>query len=153
MCLTALIVCQWGWLTGGAARAGNALPPERRVILISVDGLPSQFYLHPEEFRLRIPNLMRLKSEGNYAEALEGVYPSVTYLSHTTLVTGRWPREHGIFTNLSSRKAGVRPRDWFWYAEAIRVPTLWDLARKKRVANRGRQLARDGWRPNRLESS
>ena len=131
VCLLALALCLSGLLSVGAARAGNVPSPERRVILISVDGLPSQLYLHPEKYGLHIPNLMRLKSEGSYAEALEEVYPSVTYPSHTTMVTGRWPREHGIFTNLSSRKAGVRPRDWFWYAEAIRVPTLWDLARKK----------------------
>ena len=131
VCLAALIGCLWGSLTGGAARAENALPPERRVILISVDGLPPDLYLHPDKYGLKIPHIRRLKREGSYAEAVEGVYPSVTYPSHTTLVTGRWPREHGIFTNRSSRKAGVRPLDWFWYAEAIRVPTLWDLARKK----------------------
>ena len=65
--------------------------------------------------------------EGCYAEGVEGVYPTVTYPSHTTLVTGRLPGEHGVFTNLSSRQAGKNPNDWFWFASAIQVPTLWDV--------------------------
>jgi predicted AlkP superfamily pyrophosphatase or phosphodiesterase len=71
-----------------------------------------------------------MKSEGSFAEAVEGIYPTVTYPSHTTLVTGRLPAEHGIYTNLSSREAGKNPRDWFWFANAIKLPTLWDEARK-----------------------
>ena len=79
---------------------------------------------------IRIPNLQRLMTEGSYAEGVEGVYPSVTYPSHTTLVTGRVPGEHGVYTNLSSREAGKNPKDWFWNASAIKVPTLWDEAQK-----------------------
>lgn len=69
-------------------------------------------------------------TQGSYAEAVEGVYPTVTYPSHTTIVTGRLPAEHGIYTNLSSREPGKNPRNWFWFASAIKVPTLWDEARR-----------------------
>lgn len=89
----------------------------------------AQFYVAPRA-DLHIPHLARMKSEGSFAEAVEGIYPSVTYPSHTTLVTGRLPVEHGIYTNLSSREAGKNPLDWFWFANAIKVPTLWDEARK-----------------------
>jgi predicted AlkP superfamily pyrophosphatase or phosphodiesterase len=94
--------------------------------MISIDGLGASWYMSPLP-KLRIPNLRRLMEEGSYAEGVEGVYPSVTYPSHTTLVTGRLPGEHGIFTNLSSREAGKNPKDWFWFANAIQVPTLWDV--------------------------
>ncbi len=110
----------------------QAPPPKaasgRRVLVISIDGLGAGFYVNPP-LDLRIPNLMRLKTEGSFAEGVEGVYPTVTYPSHTTLVTGRLPAEHGIYTNLSSREPGKRPRDWFWYSSGIKVRTLWDLAR------------------------
>src|SRR5215472_4132845 len=66
---------------------------------------------------------------GSFAESVEGVYPTLTYPSHTTLVTGRLPAEHGIYTNLSSRRAGKNPDDWFWFASAIKTPALWDEAR------------------------
>lgn len=78
----------------------------------------------------KIPNLLRLKREGSYAEAVEGVYPTLTYPSHTTLVTGCVPAQHGIYTNLSSRVAGKNESDWFWFAKSIRCTTLWDEARR-----------------------
>jgi len=89
----------------------------------------AHFYTAPPA-GLRIPNLERLKNEGSFAEGVEGVYPSVTYPAHTTLVTGRLPAEHGIYSNLSSRQAGQNPNDWYWFSKAIKVPTLWEEARR-----------------------
>lgn len=100
----------------------------RHVLVISVDGMGSSYYMQPSA-GLKTPNIRRLMAEGSFAEAVEGVYPTVTYPSHTTIVTGRRPAEHGIYTNLSSREPGKKPDDWFWFAKAIKVPTLWDEAR------------------------
>jgi predicted AlkP superfamily pyrophosphatase or phosphodiesterase len=72
--------------------------------------------------------------EGSYAEAVQGVYPTVTYPAHTTIVTGRLPAEHGIYTNLSSREPGKNSGDWFWFASAIKAPTLWDEARRAHLS-------------------
>lgn len=102
------------------------------MLVISVDGMISSFYMVSSP-NLRIPHLRRLKEEGSYAEGVVGVYPSVTYPSHTTMVTGRMPAEHGIYSNLSSREAGKNPHDWFWFSSAIKVPTLWDEARRNRL--------------------
>lgn len=110
-------------------RAVAQTPPRaRRVLVISVDGMRPDSYLHPP-VGAQIPNLLRLKSEGSFAEAVEGVYPTLTYPSHTTLVTGCLPAQHGIYTNLSSRVAGKDAGDWFWFAKSIRCTTLWDEAR------------------------
>lgn len=118
-----------GSRTSAQNPAAGSTPPARHVLVISVDGLGASWYMDPPA-SIRIPNLQRLKSEGSYAEGVEGVYPSVTYPSHTTLVTGRAPGEHGVYSNLSSREAGKNPRDWFWNSSAIKVPTLWDEAQK-----------------------
>lgn len=101
----------------------------RHIVVISVDGMGAHYYVSPPP-GLHIPHLMRMKSEGSFAEAVEGVYPTVTYPSHTTIVTGQMPAAHGIYTNLSSREAGKNEGDWFWFASAIKVPTLWDEARQ-----------------------
>lgn len=101
----------------------------RHVLVISVDGMGASFCASPS-LALRIPNLLRLKKEGSFAEGVEGVYPSVTYPSHTTIVTGRLPAEHGVYTNHSSREAGKNKGDWFWFSSSIKVPTLWDEARR-----------------------
>jgi predicted AlkP superfamily pyrophosphatase or phosphodiesterase len=39
------------------------------------------------------------------------------------------PAEHGIYSNFSSREPGKNLGDWFWFANAIKVPALWDEAR------------------------
>ncbi len=100
----------------------------RHVLVISVDGMRSSEYTAPEP-GVRIPNILRLKEEGSYAEGVEGDYPSVTYPSHTTIVTGCLPAQDGIYTNYSSRTAGKDSNDWFWFSKAIKCTTLWDEAR------------------------
>ena len=102
-------------------------------MVISVDGMAATWYTAPPP-GLRIPNIRRLTEGGSYAEGVEGVYPTVTYPAHTTLVTGRPPAEHGVYTNLSSREPGKNPGDWFWFSSAIKVPTLWDEARRAHLS-------------------
>ncbi|MDE3178493.1 MAG: alkaline phosphatase family protein [Acidobacteriota bacterium] len=119
----------------------SAVPADRHrhVLVISVDGMRPDSYTHPMPSS-RIPNILRLKNEGSFATAVEGVYPTLTYPSHTTLVTGCLPAQHGIYTNLFSREAGVNPGDWFWFAKSIRCKTLWDEAR-----NHGMTTASVAW--------
>src|SRR6266568_7842413 len=108
-------------------------PAARHVVVISVDGMRASAYMRRSQ-SVHIPNIERLLRGGSYAAGVEGVYPTLTYPSHTTLVTGRMPAQHGIYTNLSSRQAGKNPGDWFWFSKAIRVPTLWDEARRARLS-------------------
>jgi predicted AlkP superfamily pyrophosphatase or phosphodiesterase len=56
--------------------------------------------------------------------------PTVTYPSHTTILTGVWPAKHGIYSNVVTDPLGKNLDGWYWYAEDIRVPTLWDAAAK-----------------------
>ena len=118
-----------GLMVSQARGQSPAPPTARHVLVISVDGLGASWLTAPPP-NLRIPNIRRLQAEGSYAEGVVGVYPSVTYPSHTTLVTGRLPAEHGIYSNLSSREPGKNPDDWFWNASAIKVPALWDEVRR-----------------------
>jgi predicted AlkP superfamily pyrophosphatase or phosphodiesterase len=108
---------------------GQSKPSDRHTIVISVDGMCASRYRSPSP-ELHIPNILRLKKQGSFAEGVEGIYPTVTYPSHTTIVTGRLPAEHGIYTNVSAREPGEHSRDWFWFSKAIKVPTLWDEARR-----------------------
>lgn len=114
------------------AQSRPATPSEHHVVVISLDGLGASLLAEATP-KLRLPNLRRLMREGSSAEGVFGVYPSVTYPSHTTLVTGRLPAEHGIYSNESSREAGKNAGDWFWFAKDIKVPTLWDEARRNHL--------------------
>src|SRR6185312_12605025 len=54
--------------------------------------------------------------------------PTVTYPSHTTMMTGVWPAKHGIYSNETWDPHGVNQGGWYWYSEDIQSPTLWQAA-------------------------
>jgi len=112
-------------LVAGTAAAQAPLPI---VLLISIDGLRPDYVTAADTHGLKIPALRRFVSEGAFAEGVEGVIPTVTYPSHTTLITGVWPARHGILANTIFDPLRTGQIAWYWYAEDIRVPTLWDAA-------------------------
>ena len=65
---------------------------------------------------------------GAYATGVVGVLPSVTYPSHTTLITGVSPAVHGIVNNTTYDPLQINQGGWFWYAEDDKARTLWDAA-------------------------
>ncbi len=75
---------------------GSGPASAQRVVLVSVDGLRPDFYLNPEAHGVELPTLRSLMAEGVYAEAVESVYPTLTYSPHTSIVTGALPSRHGI---------------------------------------------------------
>ncbi len=97
-------------------------------------------YRCAHELGLKTPNMLELVGLGASAEAVESVYPSTTYPAHATLVTGVSPRIHGIYSHLASLDPTERARPWHWFAAAIRVPALWNLARAH-----GLKSAAVGW--------
>jgi predicted AlkP superfamily pyrophosphatase or phosphodiesterase len=119
-----------------AAGSGVAAP----VVMISVDGMKPEYVLEAQKRGLKVPFLRRLAAEGTYAEGVIGVWPTVTYPSHTTLVTGVSPAEHGIYANLEFDPEHHFAESWFWYAAQIRVPTLWEVAHRA-----GKVTASIGW--------
>lgn len=96
---------------------------EPRVILISIDGLMPSSYTDAA-LASYAPNLRKLAQEGIWAEGLIGVLPTVTYPSHTTLITGVDPARHGIYDNQIFDPEGRSNGAWYSWAEAIKVPTL-----------------------------
>jgi predicted AlkP superfamily pyrophosphatase or phosphodiesterase len=107
------------------ARAQDGRVP---VVLLSIDGLKPDYVLEAGKHGLKIPSLRRLVVEGAFATSVTGVTPTVTYPSHTTLVTGVSPAVHGILNNSPFDPLSENASGWYWYAEDIRVPALWDVA-------------------------
>jgi hypothetical protein len=98
------------------------------VLMISIDGLKPEYVTQADAHGLRIPTLRRFLAEGTYASGVIPALPTVTYPNHTTLVTGVWPAEHGILNNQVFDPERKLAGAWYWYAESIKVPTLWDAA-------------------------
>jgi predicted AlkP superfamily pyrophosphatase or phosphodiesterase len=108
----------------------TALAQQRPLVLLSIDGLRPDYILEAGTHGLKIPNLRRMLADGAHATAVRGVLPTVTYPSHTTLVTGTSPARHGICSNNTFDPEARNQQGWYWYASDIRVPTLWDEAAK-----------------------
>ncbi len=100
------------------------------LLLISIDGMRPDYLLEADAHGLKIPHLRRILPEGVHASGVRGVLPTVTYPSHTTIVTGVWPSRHGIYSNLPFDPLGKNLEGWYWYSEDIAVPTLWGAAAK-----------------------
>src|SRR5882724_4862900 len=98
------------------------------LVVISVDGLRPDYVTAADAHGAKIPHLRKFLHDGSYALGVTGVIPTVTYPSHTTLMTGVWPAKHGILANQTFDPLQKNHEGWYWYAEDIRVPTLWDAA-------------------------
>jgi predicted AlkP superfamily pyrophosphatase or phosphodiesterase len=110
------------------------------VLMISIDGMKPEAVTQADAHGLRVPFLRSLMRDGTYAEGVTGVWPTVTYPSHTTLLTGVWPAEHGIYSNTLFDPERALDGAWYWYADQIRVPTLWQVAH-----DAGLRTASIGW--------
>ena len=108
------------WLSIGFLSA-----QENHVVLISIDGLRPEFYLDPQ---WGMVNVRQGMNKGAYAEGVRGSFPTVTYPSHTTIVSGVLPAKHGIYYNTPVEPLGVSGK-WFWYYNDIKVPTIWTVAK------------------------
>lgn len=98
------------------------------LVMISIDGLRPDYVTAADAHGAKIPNLRRFLREGAFAQGVVGVIPTVTYPSHTTLITGVSPATHGIHANLTFDPLRENQSGWYWYSEDIRVATLWDAA-------------------------
>jgi len=101
------------------------------VLLISIDGLRPGDVFEASQRGLKIPTLRRFVAQGSTATGVFGVLPTVTYPSHTTLITGVSPAKHGVVSNTTFDPTAINQQGWYWYASDIKVPTLWEAAHAK----------------------
>jgi hypothetical protein len=103
------------------ADAGSDLGPipsssvTRTVIVVSVDGL------RPDAIEAYgAPTLQRLMREGSYTLSASTIDPSKTLPSHTSMLTGLPPEQHGVLWN------NVATAD----TDAIELPNIFSVARR-----------------------
>jgi len=100
---------------------------KRAVLVISVDGMDQRYLSDCDKLGLKTPNLRRLMREGQWSTGVVGVIPTVTWPSHTSMITGVEPAEHGILANRRPAKDGGEA---YWSVDFLKVPTLLDAAHK-----------------------
>ena len=94
------------------------------LLVISVDGLDQRYLDNRDAMGLKIPHIRRMLAEGQWSAGVVGEVPTITWPSHTTLITGVSPSVHGILGNR-------RPNggDYYWTVDLLKVPTLLDAAK------------------------
>jgi predicted AlkP superfamily pyrophosphatase or phosphodiesterase len=112
------------------ALSGLALWAEsdRRVVVISIDGLPAYALDDPA---LPMPTLRKLIAEGASARRMTTVNPSVTWPNHTAMSTGVGPAENGVYANGTIVRgdaplAKIDP--WIEQTKMVHAPTIYDIA-------------------------
>ncbi|HEX4946673.1 MAG TPA: ectonucleotide pyrophosphatase/phosphodiesterase [Blastocatellia bacterium] len=99
---------------------------QNRLLVISVDGLDYRYLRDADKLGLKIPNLRRLMREGEVTAGIEGVFPTVTWPSHTTLITGVAPARHGI---LGNRRPVSEGGAYYWDVNLLKTKTFWHATR------------------------
>jgi len=98
----------------------------KHVILISIDGLRPEMYLNQS---WTSPNLRKLMQQGSYANHMKSVFPSFTYPSHTSMVTGAYPATHQVDYNVPFYPTGGGDGSWNWSVKNIKGRTIWDATK------------------------
>ena len=103
------------------------LPLARRVLILSIDGLrPDAIALAP------MPNLLALMESSAYTLNAQTVHPSVTLISHTSMLTGLCPSKHGVYWNDYLPLLGyAKGTDLFDLADATGMQTVMYVGKEK----------------------
>ncbi len=101
------------------------MKPAGHLIVISYDAFSED---HWEQAK-RLPNLAKLIAGGMSTHKLRTIYPSLTYVVHSTISTGVYPARHGIYHNNPLQPfVEEKEQAWHWYRRDIKVPAIYDAA-------------------------
>ncbi len=98
------------------------------LILISLDAVG----MDDLELLKKFPNFSSLLKRGSLITEVDSVYPSLTYPAHVTMITGKYPKNHGVINNTKFEK-NMNHSDWYWYRKYVKGETLYDLAKTQGI--------------------
>jgi hypothetical protein len=104
-------------------------PSVHRVLIVSIDGLrPDAILLAP------MPNLVSLMQSGAFSLGAQTVFPSVTLVAHSSMLTGMCPSKHGVDWNDYLPERGyAQGTDLFDIAHAAGLRTEMYVGKKKMI--------------------
>lgn len=94
-------------------------------ILISLDAVGKKDYNCIKD----LPNFKFLMENGSYSFDVKSIYPTLTYPAHATIVTGKYPKNHGIINNFLTEPEKEKA-DWYWFRNYIKGDTIYDLVKQ-----------------------
>ena len=127
--LSVPLLAGWCLFNQGCLPPANAKSAKAtHVVMVSIDGWAG-YYL--KDRSLSTPHIDSLRKRGVWGQG-RSIFPSMTWPTHTSMVTGTHPRKHGIVGNTYlNRKRRVIVRAWEENKEtSIKGPTLYDVAKR-----------------------
>ena len=103
------------------------------VLVISFDAIGDKAFEEMAQDRENYPNITRFKNEAIYRGSIKTVFMSNTYPVHTSVSTGKLPKDHGIISNMLPQKKN-KERPWAQMAKYIKTKTIWDAANEKKLS-------------------
>lgn len=98
----------------------------KRVMVISFDAVGREDL----DFLKTLPHFGRFLEGAALCDHVRSVYPSLTYPAHTSIVTGRMPKNHGVINNTRLQPGRDNP-DWTAQRRFVQSTTLYDEAIRK----------------------
>ena len=100
------------------------------LVVISFDGVKDTEFEKMASDARRYPNIAAFMQDACYTGNVYTTFMSNTYPIHSSISTGRHPKEHGIISNLLGHTADGA-EIWAQEAKHITVPTIFDAAAQK----------------------
>ncbi len=97
---------------------------KKRLIVVSFDAMVY------EDLALLAdkPCFGEILKNGARVNRIRTIYPSLTYPSHVSILTGVGPGRHGVVNNEPSLPGNLKC-DWYWFHDPVKVPDLHDAAK------------------------
>lgn len=99
-----------------------------KAIVLSIDSL----FEKDLEFVKDLPNFKSILENCSIVKNINCIYPTLTYPCHTSMVTGVYPKKHGIYHN-EKFEPNKKNSDWYWYSKDIKVKTIMDVAKENNL--------------------
>jgi predicted AlkP superfamily pyrophosphatase or phosphodiesterase len=107
---------------------------KQHVIVISYDAFSKDNWALAKQQ----PNLASLIQSGASTTNVVSVYPTLTYVIHSTYVTGVYPNKHGVHHNcLFQPFIAENDQDWHWYRQNIKGTTIYEVAKQQGLTTAG----------------
>ncbi|MGY3724446.1 Predicted pyrophosphatase or phosphodiesterase, AlkP superfamily [Granulicatella balaenopterae] len=101
---------------------------KKHVIVLSYDAFSELDFDKAKEY----PNFKRLLQNSYYSKELTSVYPTMTYVIHSTIVTGVYPDKHKVLNNyIFEPFLPANKKSWHWYREQIKADTIYDACKRQ----------------------
>lgn len=99
---------------------------KKKLFALSVDSL----FFEDLEWLPQCPNLYSLYERGSVVQKIKSTYPAMTYVAHSTMMTGCHEELHGIYHN-EKVEPGVDHPAWHWFRRELGTKTIFDAAKEK----------------------